>query len=135
MTDSYQSYIRLREGSERSFGFVFSAVFIFVSFYPVLYDGSFRWWALCVGIVLFFTSLFAPSKLAPASNLWSRFAGLLGRLFAPLIMTIVYFIVIVPVGYIMKALRYDLLEQRGDNETHSYWRPRDERSGSMSDLF
>jgi hypothetical protein len=59
----------------------------------------------------------------------------LGAVVAPVVMALVYFSTVVPIGLIMRLMGKDLLRQKLDKNTKSYWIERNEPMGSMKDQF
>ena len=75
------------------------------------------------GAVLVLGALLAPSRLTWIERRWMAFALVLGAFNTRLILTLCYYLVITPVGVIMRAVRSDPLDRHlraGD----SYWRRR-----------
>jgi hypothetical protein len=50
-------------------------------------------------------------------------------------MAFVYIVTVLPIGLIMRLLGIDLLRQKLDKDTKSYWIERDEPIGSMKNQF
>ena len=68
-------------------------------------------------------------------ELWLKFAMLLGSIITPIGISVIYFIVLVPMGIIMRLLGKDLLKQKLDKNAKSYWIERSEPIGSMKNQF
>ena len=60
---------------------------------------------------------------------------LLGSIVAPIVMALVYFITVLPIGLIMRLLGKDLLKLKLDKSAKSYWIERREPIGSMKNQF
>ena len=121
--------------TEKSFGVVFSIVFLIVSLYPLINSESFRIWALVVSIIFFLLAFLAPKILVLPNKLWFKFGLLIGSIVAPIVMALVYFVTVLPTGLIMRLLGKDLLKQKLDKNTKSYWIKRSEPMGSMKNQF
>ena len=85
-------------------------------------------------ILLLFAFL-APTILILPNKLWFKFGMLLGSIVAPIVMALVYFITVLPVGLIMRLLGKDILKQKLDKSAKSYWIERRESIGSMKNQF
>ena len=129
------SYIQTEQSSEKSFGVVFSIVFLIVALYPLINSEGLRIWALVVSIIFFLLAFLAPKILALPNKLWFKFGLLVGSIVAPIVMTLVYFFTVVPTGLIMRLLGKDLLAQKLDKNAKSYWIERKEPMGSMKNQF
>ena len=121
--------------TEKSFGVVFSIVFLIVSLYPLINSESFRIWALVVSIIFFLLAFLAPKILVLPNKLWFKFGLLIGSIVAPIVMAFVYFVTVLPTGLIMRLLGKDLLKQKLDKNAKSYWFKRSEPMGSMKNQF
>ena len=129
------SYIQTEQSSEKSFGVVFSIVFLIVALYPLINSESLRIWALIVSIIFFLLAFLAPKILVLPNKLWFKFGLLLGSIVAPIVMAFVYFVTVLPTGLIMRLLGKDLLKQKLDKNAKSYWVKRSEPMGSMKNQF
>ena len=58
----------------------------------------------------------------------------LGIFISPIVMGIVFFLVVTPIGIIMKILRKDLLNLRMNKE-NSYWIEKDKIKSNMKNQF
>jgi len=129
------SHISNKQSSETSFGVVFSIVFLIFSLYPLINSEGLRIWALVVSTIFFLIAFLAPKILVLPNKLWFKFGLLLGSIVAPIVMTLVYFVTVVPTGLIMRLLGKDLLTQKLDKNAKSYWIERKEPMGSMKNQF
>ena len=129
------SYIQTEKPSEKSFGVVFSIVFLVVSLYPLINSEGLRIWALVVSIIFFLLAFLAPKILVLPNKLWFKFGLLIGSIVAPIVMAFVYFVTVLPTGLIMRLLGKDLLKQKLDKNAKSYWVKRSEPMGSMKNQF
>ena len=129
------SYIVIEQSSEKSFGIVFSVVFLIVALYPLINSEDLRIWALVASIIFFFLAFIAPKVLVFPNKLWFKFGLLLGSIVAPIVMAFVYFVTVLPIGLIMRLLGKDLLKQKLDKNAKSYWIERKEPMGSMKNQF
>ena len=121
--------------SSRSFGITFAIVFLIAALYPLINFEDVRTWALIVSVVFLLLAFVAPQTLDMPNKLWHRFGILLGSITAPIVITLVYFLTVLPTGLIMRLLGRDLLKQRLDKNSRSYWIERSETVGSMKNQF
>lgn len=111
-------------GSDRSFGLVFTAVFVVIGCLPLIKSGPVRLWALAVAAIFLGLALAVPKVLAPLNRLWMQFGLLLGRIVAPIVLFLVYAIAVVPTGLLMRLAGKDPMRRRFDSTAASYWVPR-----------
>jgi hypothetical protein len=107
--------------SNRSFGAVFFTFFSLVAAYLWWKDWSGYGWAAGIAVVFGATALLRPSLLTPFNRLWMRFAELLHRIVTPLVLGFMFFVVLTPVGMVMRFARRDALRLRLDPSSQSYW--------------
>lgn len=105
--------------AERQFGFVFAAVFALAAFWPLwpLHAPKLGWLAGAVAWLL--TALLCPRLLAPLNKAWMALGHALGWVNARIILGIVFFVVVMPIGLLMRAFGKDLLHMRPSSA--SYW--------------
>lgn len=107
----------------RKFGLVVGGAFAVITLVRLWRHGG--WMPLaCIAAVLVATAIAAPRLLAPIEWVWMRLAGLLGRVSTVLILTLTYFLMIIPIGLLLKLFRRDVLLLRKSSEP-TYWSPVD----------
>lgn len=108
-------------GSDRSFGLVFAVVFALVGLAPLRHGAEPRLWALALAVTFLVAALAAPGMLRPLNRLWFRFGLLLHHVVTPVVMGLLFFVVVTPVGLLMRATGKDPLRLRRDSAAASYW--------------
>lgn len=107
--------------SDRSFGLTFSAVFLIIALFPLFFGGSMRLWGIAVASVLLVVSFAAPGLLSSLNRLWFRFGLLLHKIINPVVLGVLFYLVVTPVGLLMRLSGKDPLRLRFDSATKSYW--------------
>jgi len=120
--------------SDRRFGALFSVLFALAGLAPLLRHGHIRWWSLAVAMLFCLATLIAPQALAPVNRLWFRFGLLLHRITSPLLMGVIFYGVVTPVGLISRMAGKDPLRLRRDSSSDSYWIPRQPRGPAPDDF-
>jgi hypothetical protein len=113
--------VPVQGSSDRSFGIVFTVLFVIIGLWPLLGGAPIRWWSLIVAALFLIAALARPQTLAPLNRLWTRFGFLLHRITNPIIMGLVFFLAVTPTALIMRALGKDLLHMRLDRSAKTYW--------------
>lgn len=113
------------QGSNRSFGLVFAAVFALIGLFPLLRLDGPHWWSLGLAAVFLLLALALPNVLGPLNTVWMAFGRLLHRIVSPLVMGAVFFLAVTPVALIMRARKRDLLSLKRRPDLDSYWIVRD----------
>lgn len=119
-----EEFSSAKVGSNRSFGVVFVVVFALIGLFPLVREEAIRIWALAVSAAFLLPTIVYPQALSPLNKLWFRFGILLGRIINPLVMFIMYALVMVPVGLVLKLMRKDLLRMKLDARSPTYWNQR-----------
>lgn len=112
--------------SNRKFGFFFSSLFIAVSLYLFYIDLIIS--AIFFGFIsIIFTtiSLFKDNLLLPLNKLWMHFGMLIGRIMSPIVLGMLYFFLITPIGIGMRIFRRDELRLK-PLSTQSLWKLRNQ---------
>ena len=125
---------KIQIGSNKSFGIVFFIVFFLISLYPLTNDGSLNLWSLIISFIFLILGILNSRILSSLNIIWFKFGLFLGRIFAPLIMGIIFFLVVTPIGLIMKFLKKDLLNLKFNNN-ESYWIKRNSTKSTMKNQF
>ena len=120
--------------SNRSFGIVFFVVFLLIALYPLTYEGEIRIWSLIISIIFLILGLLNSKILAPLNKIWFKFGILLGKIVSPLIMGIIFFLVVTPIGLIMRLLGKDVLNLKY-NKNKSYWIEKNGPKSKMKNQF
>ena len=107
----------IKIGSNRSFGIVFFLVFLLISIYPLINNESIRIWSLVVSLIFLVLGIINSNLLLPLNKLWFKFGIFLGKIISPIIMGIIFFLVVTPIGLIMRLIGKDIL-----NLKYSYYR-------------
>ena len=124
----------IKISSNRSFGIVFFIVFLLIALYPLLKGSDLRIWSLVISFVFLVLGLINSKILTPLNRLWFKFGLLLGRFISPLIMGIIFFVVVTPIGIMMRLLKKDLLNLKY-NKKETYWIDKSGPKSKMKNQF
>ena len=125
---------KIKISSNKSFGFVFSIVFLIVSLLPLLNDGNIRIWSMVLAAIFFGLGLLNSSILNPLNKIWFKFGILLGNFISPIIMGLVFFGVVTPTSLLMRIFGKNLLGLKNTNK-NSYWIERSPIKSKMKNQF
>ena len=78
------------------------------------------------GLVLIIAGIALPQILKWPQKIWMGFAVILGFFMSRLVLSILFYAVITPIGMIMRLFGKDILDQRIDKTATSYWKARDD---------
>ena len=120
----------IKLGSNRSFGIVFFVVFLLIALYPLTFSGGIIIWSVIISFIFLVLGLLNSKILTPLNKLWFMFGIFLSKIISPLIMGIIFFLVVTPIGLIMRIFGKDVLNLKY-NKNQSYWI---EKSGPKSKM-
>ena len=125
----------IKISSNRNFGLVFFFIFLVVSIWPLTHSESPRIWSAIISLAFLILVLTRSKLLTPLNRLWAKFGIILGSIIAPIVMGIVFFLVITPIGLVMKIIGKDLLSIKYDKKKETYWIKRDKPTSTMKQQF
>ena len=137
MSTSHEQFQRdeaVQPGSDRSFGLVIGGVFLVLSLLKLWAGSALGWLWLALAALFVGAALISPRVLAPLNRIWFRFGLLLHKVVSPLVMALIFFGAVTPIGLLMRACGQRPIALRGDRAATSYWLPRREGTpapGSM----
>lgn len=114
----------VKPGSARQFGFVMAGFFGLLSAL-VWWKGGVWYFYLLAAAAFLAAALATPGLLVPLNRLWFRFGMLLHAVVSPLVLGLMFFLVITPIGWLMRLLRKRPLNLAFDRDAESYWIGRD----------
>jgi len=120
--------------SNRSFGIVFFVLFLIIAIYPLTHSGDIKLWSVIISVIFLVLALTNSKILTPLNKLWFKLGIFLGRIFSPIIMGIIFFLVVTPTGLIMRLLGKDLLNLKY-NKNQSYWIEKKGPKSKMKNQF
>ena len=111
--------------SDRSFGMVFFGFFVVIGSWPLLYNQPVRLWSYLIAAAFFIVALIIPKILRPLNRLWMKFGLLLNRVVSPIVMALLFFLTLLPIGILMRLFGKKTLELEFKPDKTSYWINRD----------
>jgi len=125
----------IKISSNRNFGLVFFFIFLVVSIWPLTHNESPRIWSAIISLAFLILVLTRSKLLTPLNRLWAKFGIILGAIIAPIVMGVVFFLVVTPIGLVMKIIGKDLLSIKYDKKKETYWIKRDKPTSTMKQQF
>ena len=119
----------------RSFGLLFFIVFLAFALWPLTKKGEINLYLISIALIFLILGLLNSKILTPLNRSWIKFGELLGRIIAPIIMGIVYFIILTPVSLLVRLFGKDLIGMKFNNNLKTYWIKRKKHLGTMDKQF
>ena len=109
-----------KKSNNRSFGILFCIVFLLIAIWPLISSSPIRYWAIVLSITFLILGVVNSKLLSPLKDYWIKLGEILGKVIAPLVMSLVFFIILTPIGLILRIFGKDLLKLK-KNKKSSYW--------------
>ena len=128
-----KNLINIKRKDNITFGILFFVFFLIIGLYPLKSDGAIRIWSVLFSLVFLIITIIRPNLFTFLNKLWIKFGILLGRIISPIIMGLVFFCVVTPIGVLVRILKKDVMGlKRGAS---SYWINREDKIQSMKKQF
>ena len=124
----------IKLGSNRSFGVVFFVVFLLIALYPLTNSEGIIVWSVIISFIFLVLGLLNSKILTPLNKLWFKFGIFLGEIISPLIMGIIFFFVVTPIGLLMRIFGKDVLNLKY-NKNQTYWIEKNGPKSKMKNQF
>jgi hypothetical protein len=125
---------KIKISSNKSFGIVFFIVFLIFSIYPIINDNEIRVWSIVVSIIFLIMGLRNSRYLTPLNIMWCKFGILLGNLISPIVMGLIFFTIVTPIGLLMRTFSKNFLNLKKNND-NSYWVKTSNQKSNMKNQF
>lgn len=105
------------------FGLVIGVFFLIISVVTFWLGTN---WGLYLWLAIFFiaASLIFPPMLLPFQKVWMAFSVVMGYITSNLILVILFYVIVTPLGLVMRIFKKDLLDLKIENSRASYWHKR-----------
>ena len=109
--------------SDKNFGLVFAVVFLIIAILQYYSSGSTNYILISFATICTILAIFITSVLRPFNRLWLKFGLLLNKIMSPIIMSIVFFLVVTPIGICMRLFGKRPLDIGFEPKQNTYWLP------------
>jgi len=125
--------INIKNKDNITFGVLFFILFLIIGIYPLKSGGVIRIWSVVLSLLFLIITIIRPNLFTFLNRLWIQFGILLGKIISPVVMGLVFFFVVTPIGILVRILKKDVMGlKRG---TSSYWINREDKVQSMKKQF
>ena len=91
-------------------------------------------WLVAAATLFFICGLFIPHSLKHFYRLWMGFAFVAGWIMTNVILFLIFFLIIIPTGILLRICGKDLLDEKIDKNKVSYWKKREHLRDNSSYL-
>jgi hypothetical protein len=128
-----KNFVNIDKKNNIFFGLIFFVLFLIIGLYPLKSDGIVKIWSVTLSLVFLIITIIRPNLFLFLNRLWIQFGLLIGKIISPIIMGLVFFLVVTPIGLLVRILRKDVMGlKRGES---SYWIKRKDKVQSMKKQF
>ena len=125
-----------KRSSNRSFGLLFFVFFLVISLWPFTKKIEINLYLISIAFIFLVLGLLNSKILSPLNKAWIKLGEILGRIVAPVVMAIVYFLILTPISLLVRLFGKDLIGMKFSNDIKkSYWIKRKKNLGSMDKQF
>ena len=119
--------------SLRKFGLTVGSVLLVIGITLYLLEKSSFIYFGGIGIILILFGLALPNVLKPINKIWMTLAIILGWFMSRVILIILFYLIITPIGFLWRLFRRDALKLKWDNSVSSYWEDREKQLSEQID--
>ena len=128
-----KNLININRKDNITFGILFFILFLIIGLYPLKSEGLIRIWSVVLSLVFLIITIIRPNLFTFINKLWIQFGILLGKIISPIVMGLVFFFVVTPIGILVRIFKKDVMGlKRGAN---TYWINREDKVQSMKKQF
>ena len=128
-----KNLINIKRKDNITFGILFFFLFLIIGLYPLKSNGTIRIWSVLFSLAFLVITIIIPNLFTPLNKLWIKFGILLGKIISPIVIGLVFFFVVIPIGIVVRILKKDVMGlKRG---AASYWINREDKLQSMKKQF
>ena len=111
----------------RKFGLVIAIALGVIGSFVYVKFGNFDvvGWLWGIGLLFLILGFILPSVLRPVYRIWMLLAHFIGGIVSRVILIVLYYIVLVPIGLVLRLFGKDVLDQNFDKKRESYWIKKD----------
>jgi hypothetical protein len=109
----------------RSFGIIMAVVLSLIASVLLWNDRPVCMYLFVISSLFLISGIAFPRLLKPIEFVWMKLAFILGYIMTRIILTIVFYLAVTPVGLLRQLFSKDPLDMKIDKDAASYWKPVD----------
>ncbi len=107
--------------SNKKFGLTFAIIFFVIGLFLWHKKAAVVFWPLALSATFLCSGLFMPKSLNALNLLWLKFGLLLHRLTSPIILAVMFYLLITPMGILMRVFGRCPIDKNFNVQLNSYW--------------
>ena len=127
--------IKTNKEEIRKFGFLIGGVLIAISIFILWKELSYYQLIFVIGVSFILLGYLIPKILKPIYIIWMTFATILGWIMTRVILTILFYLIVTPIGLIARIFGVKFLDLSWQTNVPSYWNKRDKTISDLEKQF
>jgi hypothetical protein len=121
----------------RKFGYTVAIALLVLALFNIFIKHRHNWWgAFAVSMILLQFAIIKPVLLNPLRLVWDKIGHVLGTINTYVLLTVFYFLILSPLGIIMRLFGKDILKVKHSAKIGSYWESTEQKAeSSMTNQF
>src|SRR6185437_6519622 len=116
----------------KKFGYTVAIVLLLLAGFHIFIKHRKGWWVVfAIATALLLTALVKPALLSFLRLVWDKIGHVMGIFNTYVLLTLFYFLILTPLGLIMRLFGKDILKLKLKNKSGSYWENAAPSSGGM----
>jgi hypothetical protein len=125
--------LNIKRKDNIAFGLIFFVFFLIVGIYPLKTGEIIRIWSIILSAIFLITTIVKPDLFTSLNKIWIQFGILLGKIISPIVMGLVFFFVVTPMGFFVRLSKKDIMGLKKSKS--SYWINKKDKIQSMRKQF
>jgi len=125
--------LNIKRKDNIAFGIIFFVFFLIVGIYPLKTGEIIRIWSIILSAIFLITTIVKPDLFTSLNKIWIQFGILLGKIISPIVMGLVFFFVVTPMGFFVRLSKKDIMGLKKSKS--SYWINKKDKIQSMRKQF
>jgi hypothetical protein len=117
-------YIKEKKKDLRKFGFTVGGALLLIGAVLYYFEKSSGIYFLLIGGLLVITAVVFPVILKPLNKVWMGLAIVLGYVMSRLILTVLFYLVLTPIGLLAKIFGKKFMDLKYNKSAETYWEKR-----------
>lgn len=126
---------KYKENSVKNSGYLFFIIFFAIFAYQLFYEKNLNYILIFISFFFLVSAIFYFQILIIFYEVWIKFGLFLGKFISPIVMAIIFFLIITPIGIIIKVFKKDVLNLKFNKNLLSYWITKEENKTNMDKQF
>jgi hypothetical protein len=125
--------LNIKRKDNVAFGLIFFVFFLIVGIYPLKTGEIIRIWSIILSAIFLITTTVKPDLFTSLNKIWIQFGILLGKIISPIVMGLIFFFVVTPIGFFVRLFKKDIMGLKKSKS--SYWINKKDKIQSMRKQF